>query len=385
MTRLRIVKIILACSLALCLVVGGGEMRRLRNYKETIVKGPGVTGTGRLSDYLPRLAGTWGDTTVYYLDSGNPGATILVLGGTHPNEPSSVFAAIVMVENAVARVGRVIVIPRYNRSGSTATQPMGAYPQFLTVAAPWGERTIRMGDRLCNPLDQWPDPEVYIHYPSGTMLSNVDMRNLNRTWPGRADGAFAERISAAAMELIDREKVDMVLDLHGAELLYPVTNCIVAPEQSAVYAQFAALNLTASEFEVHVEPSPANFRGLSHREIGDHSSAIPFLAESPDPFLDQPTGPKTEALEFDGKDEFLLAASRRGLLFTDYDESGKSMDQRVGRHISIAKQLAVEWSQMNPDKPLEIDSPGYAELVADGLAMYLRDPSAANPEDVLRE
>jgi predicted deacylase len=377
MTRLRIVKIVLACAFAACLIGGGSEMRALRNYKESLVKGPGVTGEGRLSDYFPKLKGTWGDTDVFFLDSGKPGATALLLGGTHPNEPSGVVAAFLLVENAKVDTGRLIVIPHYNRSGSTATQPMGGYPQFFSIKTSWGKQTFRMGDRLVNPLDQWPDPEVYIHYPSKQMLSNVDMRNVNRTWPGRPDGALAEQIGYAAMELIRKEKVDWVVDFHGAELLYPVTNCIVAPDQSTAIAQLAAINLTSTEFEVHVEPSPSNFRGVSHREIGDHSEAVPFLLESPDPFLDQPTGPKTEALELDGKDEFLLSASKRGLLFTDYDENGKSMDQRAVRHITITKALAQEWNNMFPDRPIEFSAPGYAEFVKDGIGAYLKDSTAA--------
>lgn len=382
MTRLNIGKIILVCLLAFCTFLAGEEMSELRNYRETLVKGPGVTASGRLSEYLPALRDGPGDTNYYVIDSGKPGATALLLGGTHPNEPSSIVAAFLLVEHAQVDCGRLIVIPHYNRSGSTATQPLGAYPQFLSIQTAWGRQTFRMGDRLINPLDQWPDPEVYIHYPTRQMLSNVDMRNLNRTWPGRPDGALSERIGFAAMELIRREKVDWVVDFHGAELLYPVTNCIVAPSQATVIAQLAAINLTALEFEVHVEPSPVKFRGVSHREIGDHSSAYPFLLESPDPFLDQPTGPKTEALELDGKDEFLLAASRRGLLFTDYDENGKSMEQRAGRHISIVKQLAMEWSAMFPDKPIGIACPGYTEFVADGLGAYFRNPSEAKENEI---
>jgi Predicted deacylase len=377
MTRMNIVKAVLACLFVACIAFGGAEMRRLRTYKESLVEGPGVTGTAHLSDYFSGLKGSWGDSALYFLDSGKPGATVLLLGGTHPNEPSGIVAAFALVENAKVEAGRIIVIPHYNRSGSTATQPMGGYPQFFSIKTSWGEQKFRMGDRLCNPLDQWPDPEVYIHYPSKQMLSNVDVRNVNRTWPGRPDGGLAEKVGYAAMQLIKKEKVDWVVDFHGAELLYPVTNCIVAPEQSASIAQLAAIDLTSSIFEVHVEPSPAGFRGISHREIADHSTALPFLLESPDPFLDQPTGPKTQALELDGKDEFLLAAAKRGLLFTDYDESGKSMEQRAGRHITITQQLANQWNAMYPDKPLSFTCPGYAEFTAQGLGAFFRDPASA--------
>ncbi len=150
-------------------------------------------------------------------------------------------------------------------------------------------------------------------------------------------------------------------------------------------AQLAAMNLTASEFEVHVEPSPANFHGLSHREVGDFSDAYPFLLESPDPFLDQPTGPKTEALELDGKDEFLLTAAQKGLLFTDYDESGSSMEKRAGRHVSITEEIARQWNDQFPDKPISFTSPGFEEFAANGLGAYFKDPATAGASNVALE
>ena len=358
-------------------------MAALRNFKEPLVMGPAVVSVRKLSDYVPKLKNTWGDTDIFELDSGVPGATALLLGGTHPNELSGVIAAFTMVENAVMESGRLLIMPHFNRSGSTATQPMGGYPQFMHVPAPWGEQVFRMGDRLVNPLDQWPDPEVYIHYPTGQMLSNVDMRNQNRAFPGRLNGVLAEQICYATMELIRQEQVDFVVDMHGAELLYPVTNCIVAPDQSTLIASLAAMNISSSLFEVHVEPSPPNFHGLSHREVGDYSQALPFLLESSDPFLDQPTGPKTEALEMDGKDEFLLTAGALDLLFTDYDETGKSMEQRAGRHVSIVLELAAQWTEFNPDKPIVFSSPGYNEFVADGIGSYLKNPDDAPPERVV--
>ena len=51
---------------------------------------------------------------------------------------------------------------------------------MFTIPTGWGGQTFRMGDRWTSPLDQWPDPEVYIHYPSGQYLAYVDIRNVNR-------------------------------------------------------------------------------------------------------------------------------------------------------------------------------------------------------------
>ena len=69
----------------LCLVIPDAlSMRR----PDVIKQGKGVTEVRKLSAYFDGIAGTRGDTDVYVLDSGKPGASALILGGTHPNEPS---------------------------------------------------------------------------------------------------------------------------------------------------------------------------------------------------------------------------------------------------------------------------------------------------------
>ena len=99
----------------------------------------------------------------------------------------------------------MIVIDRINTSASTNTRMGEAYSPVLHHRDAWGEKTFRFGDRAANPLDSWPDPEVYIHYPSGQNLAYVDIRNINRNWPGKADGLLTERTAYAAMELIKQE------------------------------------------------------------------------------------------------------------------------------------------------------------------------------------
>jgi hypothetical protein len=155
-----------------------------------------------------------------------------------------------------------------------------------------------------------------------------------------------ERVTHAAMQIMRDENVDMAVDIHGAETMFPVTNCIVAPDKSVRIATMTSLTVKAREgFESHVEPSPSGFRGLSHREIGDYSDTMPFLLEAPIPFLDQPTGPKTVELLLDGKDPFLLSLSKKGKLFVPYDETGWSMEKRVGQHCSVILELMRQFSK----------------------------------------
>ena len=301
MTRIWIVKGVLVTFFFAMIIVGGTQLYRHRHFDVPVVAGPGVTKISLLSEYCPGLKGTTADTAVFFLEGKEQGGRVLLMANTHANEPEGFLAALIIIENAVVEKGTLIVIPEFNHSASRNTRPGDGYPLYYEIKTNWGKKKFRMGNRDASPLDQWPDPDVYIHFPDRQLLSYIDARNTNRTWPGRPNGPLMERVTFAALELMRREKVDLAVDFHGAETMFPVTNCIVAPEKSSKIATLTSLNVKAKEgFDNHVEPSPKNFRGLSHREIGDFSDTLPFLLEAPIPFLDQPTGPKTVKLLLDG-------------------------------------------------------------------------------------
>ncbi len=283
---------------AAILVSAGIAFAQHRLYKETVVLGPGVTDVKTLGDYFAPLKGSINDCNIYVLDSGVPGGTLLVIAAVHAEEPATNLAAQVLVENAKPTTGRLIVAIHQNRSASTVTRPGDAYPQFFTIKTEWGSKKFRMGDRWANPLDSWPDPETYVHYPSGQLLAYMDVRNMNRTWPGRPDGSLAERTSHAFMQLIDQEGVDLTIDLHEAELEYPIIGTIVAHQKALNVAAMTSMTLTAEEFRLGMEISPLALHGLSHREIGDHSNSPALLLESPEPFLDRVRGITGVSQEF---------------------------------------------------------------------------------------
>jgi hypothetical protein len=187
------------------------------------------------------------------------------------------------------------------------------------------------------------------------------------------------------MEIMRNENVDIAVDLHGAETMFPVTNCIVAPEKSSRIATLASLTVKATEgFDNHVEPSPSGFHGLSHREIGDHSGTAPFLLEAPIPFLDQPTGPKTVKFLLDGKDDFLLSLAKKKRLFVHYDESGWPMEKRVGQHLSVTLEILRQFSKKNPDRGIVVRGvPRYSEVIKNGVGHYFHDPAKAETRKVI--
>ena len=377
--------IIIALGLVLG-VLAGLSFYRSRHLREPVVLGPGVTAVKTLGEYFAGIKGTTNDANVYILEGVKPGGTILVLGGSHPEEPGGRLTTWLLAENARLEQGRLMVINSANRSATTVTRPSGAYPADYTIPTVWGGQKFRMGDRWSNPLDQWPDPELFIHYPSRQQLAYMDIRNLNRAYPGRPDGTLTEKTCYAIIQMIRKEKIDIVIDLHEAELQYPVISTIVAHQKGQDLAAMVSMVLSGEEFKIGVEYSPQALRGLSHREIGDNTDAISLLFESPEPFLDATRGRTDAKLLLTGQDEFVVRAGKRGLLFEKIDAKGWPIALRVGRHCSTILSVADLWSQDHADRAVFIkDVPKYAEVVAKGVGAFLHDPAKADPKKIYYE
>ncbi|HNS05031.1 MAG TPA: succinylglutamate desuccinylase [Candidatus Saccharicenans sp.] len=378
-------KLLATAVLVILIMAGGWPLWQHRHYQVKIILGPGVTEVKKLSDYFPAIEDSLADTRIYILQGKEPGGRALIMGNTHANEPEGLLSVLIMIEKAVVEKGTLYLIPYFNHSGGLNTRPGEGYPLYFSIPTAWGKKTFRMGNRDASPLDQWPDPDVYIHYPEKQMLSYLDIRNTNRTWPGRKNGLPMEQVTYAAMELLRQDRVDLAIDLHGAETMFPVTNCIVAPEKSIRLATLASLTVKSMEgFENHVEPSPVKFRGLSHREIGDYSDTLPFLLESPMPFLDQPTGPKTEKLFLTGQDDFLLSLAKKKKLFVPYDESGWPLEKRIGQHLSVSLEIIRQFSKKSPERAIIIQNiPRYRDIVQNSVGYYFQNPAEAEQGKII--
>jgi predicted deacylase len=373
---------LLACSVAL-MVAGTAEIRALRHYRETVVVSPAFTRRVPLSAYSPAIAGTLMDASVYVFDSGVPGGSVLLLGGVHPYEPASPMTAYVAMETIAVTKGRVFIIPRANVSASTLGMLGNAYPPFFHVRTPWGVKKYRIGDRETHPLEQWPDPFTFVHYPSTQNLAYQDARNLNRTFPGRPDGNLTERTAWTISELIRREKIDMTIDLHEASLGYPVVSTYVCHQRAEELCMMATMMLSAEQFPMKTETSPRSLRGLTHREVGDYTGSFAVLMETPEPFIEKFAGPMTEQLMLDGRDEFVQTAAARGLLYTDYDiKTGATLDYRVARHLAGAAEVIKQMGAFFPEKSLEVGWPSYKDVMGRGIGAFLHDPAKADPKRV---
>lgn len=345
--------------------VTGQNFASLKNLGE-IKPGPGVTGTKMLSEYFDGIKGTNMDTEVYVMEGEKPGGKVLILGGTHGNEPAGYMAAITFIETAKVEEGTVYVIPFTNRSGMTHNDPQEASPQYMHITTTSGERKFRYGSRASNPIDQWPDPDVYVHAASGQQLSGSETRNINRAYPGKPDGNSTEKAAYAIAEMIRAEGVDETFDLHEASPEYPVINATVSHEKGMSLAASGMMELTFAGIQMSLEPSPTNLHGLTHRELGDYTKTIPLLMETANASQGRLRGATNEKLALTGKDKAYVKSAKLGFLYVPYDENGHPIEERVGRHLQGVIEYTKAYNQLYPDNQIVFSEvPTYAELFLD--------------------
>jgi hypothetical protein len=333
---------------------------------------PSVSRKVTLSRYNPALQGTAGDAPVLIYEGAEPGGAVLVVGGAHPDEPAGTVAALVLAENAVVTQGKLIVIPYANASGFTHNLPQEGHPPHYTLRTPGGDRVVRFGSRLTNPVHQWPDPTVYIERVSHQKLAGTEARNLNRAYPGVADGSLTERVAYAITQLISDEGIDVSIDLHESSPEYPVNNAIVSHERALDLAAIATINLEMEGVQINIEPSPPTLRGLSHREWGDNTDTLALLLESPNPAQGRLRGVTDGELIVGGLDPMYIKASERGRLHVPYTDEGTPLAMRVARHLASVQVIVESYSMLEADRAIGLHGlPSYDEVLANGAGAYL--------------
>jgi predicted deacylase len=213
-----------------------------------------------LSEYCPSLKGTPGDTAVYVLDSGKPGASILLAAGTHGNEIAGIRAAELFLDFAHVESGRVFVIPRLNNSGVSA-----------------GIRLVKAEDQNQSDPDWYTPPEGTARY------DGIEQRNINRSYPGTEQAGLAQKVAFAVMNLLVRENIDIAIDMHEARPSSDLAWTIVSNPKNVHIAALAVLDLEEKNIMMHLDVSPPEMDGLSHKEWGNRTQAMAFLIETVNP------------------------------------------------------------------------------------------------------
>jgi hypothetical protein len=366
--------IFILCIAAAAGIIASVDFSKMHR-EELLYPAPGLTRAGMLSDYFEGIKGTRGDTEVYLYDSGTPGGTALIGGGSHANEAAGYLASVVILENIRVTKGRVIILPRMNNSAFTCSDPMEGFPDFYEIKTREGVRKFRLGSRVTNPLHQWPDPLVYAQFPSNQQLSGFETRNLNRAYPGRPDGSLTEKVAFAIIQLIKKENVNIAFDLHESSPEVPIVNVIVYHEKYEDIAMGAVLGLEMEGLQFSPETSPKNFHGLSHREWGDYTNAIPFLMETSNPSMGRLREETNVGLVLRGMSKNYKQAKESGALRIAYrEDTGEPIEHRVGRDIMGIRELIRSYNDYYPDKMISIENlPDYNTIMEKGVGEFLHN------------
>lgn len=373
-----VINIAVLVVVALLCTITGVQYKSLQTPDPINTSNPGITEIKMLSDYSPGLKGTASDVEVYVLKGEKPGGSLLILGGTHPNEIAGMFSAVTYIENAKVTAGTVYVIPRANNSGFTHTAPLWAgMPKVDFTLSDGSVREFRVGTRLTNPVHQWPDYNYY-NGASGRVLKTgevAEMRNLNRNHPGNVNGTLTEKANYGIFNLINSEKVDIVYDAHEAGPAFLRVNYMIAHDRAMPLASSAMMNANIEGFDLFkVDLSGKTSYGLSHRALGDNTEVFATLFETNNPAQGMLRGKLTRELVLEGKNANDVEITKRGLMSSgEVTEEGNSIEQRTGYHMVAARELANAFSEMYPNKPITITGmPSYDDLIGKGLNNILK-------------
>jgi len=327
--------------------------------------GEGVTEQRKLSEYFAPLKDTNLDTDVFILDSGKPGANALVLGGTHGNELAGQTAALLLLENGIVTAGKLIVIPYANHSAVSMKDTRKQIDQRHPIQSRSGERYLPYGDRRTDPGDQGLEDPASYRNPAGYVLKDgKESRNLNRTYPGKADGSPTEQLGYAIMTLLRQENIDFSLDMHEANTperqskddgnYSPGGNkrlayTLVAHPRGLEIAAYSLLSMEEdTNISMRLDESNPAYRGLSHLEFGNATQCLSFLSESPNPGQDRwRTDPDV------------------------IDDPKYPLTHRAGLHLRLFIHLADAYADYN-NKALKMDGlPEYRDLLAGDIGQFL--------------
>ena len=378
--KIRVLNIVVFIVALLFAVPASVDFLKMHKNEE-IAENPNLTEVKMLSAYAPRLKGTDLDTEVYFFDSGVEGGTFLILGGTHPNESAGMLSAVALIENIEVTEGRVIIIPRTNNSGFTHTSPLDGMQDFFTLTLSDGsERSFRVGNRLTNPVDQWPDVNYYEGTSGRTIYGteNPEVRNVNRLYYGTEDGVLTEQVCYGIYNLINEEGVDLTMDTHegSPEFLYldcTMVNMKRDNTKAMSIASDMALSMNFDDLDMRVEYSGVTSYGLSHRSLGDNTDSMMTLMETYNPSMGPLHGQMDDDLIINGNEPNYYEAHKDGYIYFQVPEDGYPLIERVARHIACIEYLSEAYSWEYPEKAISFTGLGdYYSIVEGGFEKLLK-------------
>jgi hypothetical protein len=186
------------------------------------------------------MAGTPFETPLYIFGSGGPGPVTLALGGVHGNEPGGWLAADRVVDRLRPDAGALLVIPHVNNVSMA---------QFVRT-------TDEIGD-------------------------------INRAYPGKADGSPAQMIALEIMNAVHEFHVSLLVDMHESWAFYkdrPQNGTAFLGQTVATNAPEPGPSLARAAVETINGGIQSPIEELYFRDrFGSNQAAAPGVREGPSP------------------------------------------------------------------------------------------------------
>ncbi len=134
-----------------------------------------------ISGYL--MKGTKYQSPIFHFKSDRQGPAVLILGGTHGNEPAGFEAAHKLLKQFSTlsiKKGELFIIPEANK--------LAVYNKKRRIPVPEGV--------------------------------DIEFGNLNRCYPGNSDGLPMEKAAHEITQLMKEQKVNLFLDLHESPVFH---------------------------------------------------------------------------------------------------------------------------------------------------------------------
>jgi len=237
--------------------------------------GPGVTRHFWLGEVFSPIQGTAADTPVYVLEGEHREPVVFIAAGAHATEVGGMLAAITLVERAMMERGTLVVIPYANPLSIEADQTTS----FIVSGE---DRHFHHGSRR---TFQRFHPELdgnRIETPSGRIVSAREARNLNRVWPGDAEGTPTEQLAYAMTRLMKEEGTKIAFDLHEVPFRFEDQVWMLAATTEYSELLEAASERVNRKLQIDLIRPRANDTpgGVSWTEWGPATGAIAFLTET---------------------------------------------------------------------------------------------------------
>ncbi len=204
------------------------------------------------------LEGTRYQTPVFHIKGAKEGPAVLIISGTHGNEPAGFEAAHRLLKqfaDTPPRKGELFLIPEANK-----------------LAARRDSRRIRV--------------------PLGV---DKEMGNLNRSYPGNSHGLPLEREAQQITELIREHGIDLVFDLHESPVFHLETldnagdyhglgqTLIYTPNEEATWLAMVVLDELNSTIPPGVKqfsPAPGPVKHSAAWSAGEYFQIPAFTTET---------------------------------------------------------------------------------------------------------